>query len=162
MLDSIMRSYHAKLSDGYRAVIATDSAAVEKLDALTWLNINILASFPEEFAIQRAWMQTIPPVASKLSALQRERARQILQIVAEGVRGGELRTGWPDCGRPSLDVLAMCYRDLVWPSAIVELAGPKQALAHCRATLMRGAAVPSVARRPPRAARGDELRPVSP
>jgi hypothetical protein len=56
----------------------------------------------------------------------------------------------------------MCYRDLVWPSAIVELAGPKQALAHCRATLMRGAAVPSVARRPPRAARGDELRPVSP
>ena len=106
MLDSIMRSYHAKLSDGYRAVIATDSAAVEKLDALTWLNINILASFPEEFAIQRAWMQTIPPVASKLSALQRERAGQILQIVAEGVRGGELRTGWPDCGRPSLDVLA--------------------------------------------------------
>lgn len=161
LLDAIMRSYHAKLSDGYRAVIATDSAAVEKLDALTWLNINILTSSPEEFAIQRAWMQTIPPAASKLSALQQERAQQIAEIVAEGVRRGELRAEWPDCGRPSLDVLAMCYRDLVWPSAIVELAGAQRALAHCRATLMRGAAVPAVPRRSALAARADELRPAS-
>jgi AcrR family transcriptional regulator len=158
MLDAVMRSYHTKLSDGYRAVIATDSAAVEKLDALTWLNINILASSPEEFAIQRTWMQTIPPVASKLSALQQERAQQIAEIVAEGVRREELRAGWPDSGRPSPGVLAMCYRDLVWPSAIVELAGAQQALAHCRATLMRGAAVSPA---PRRSAHGDELRPVS-
>jgi hypothetical protein len=72
-----------------------------------------------------------------------------------------LRSGCSDSGRPSLDVLAMCYRDLVWPSAIAELAGAQQALAHCRATLMRGAAVHSVARRSALAARGDELRPVS-
>jgi AcrR family transcriptional regulator len=155
MLDEIMRSYHAKLSEGYRAVIASESTAVEKLDALTWLNINILVSFPEEFAIQRAWMKTIPPAAGKLSALQRERARQIHQIVAEGVHRGELHAGWPDAVHPSLDLLAMCYRDLVWPSAIVELAGAEQALAHCRATLMRGAAVPSAGRRTALAARGE-------
>jgi hypothetical protein len=77
------------------------------------------------------------------------------------VRQGELRSGWADSGQPSLDVLAMCYRDLVWPSVIVGLAGARQALAHCRATLMRGAAVHTVARRSALAARGDELRPVS-
>jgi len=145
MLESIMGSYHTRLSDGYRAVIASDSSAVEKLDALTWLNINILESFPEEFAIQRAWMRAIPPAASDLSAQQRERARQIRQIVAEGVRHGELRPGQSDSGQPSVDVLAMCYRDLVWPSALVEIAGPQRALEHCRATLVRGAATDRLA-----------------
>ncbi len=32
MLESIMSSYHTRLSDGYRAVIASDSTAVEKLE----------------------------------------------------------------------------------------------------------------------------------
>ena len=140
MLESIMGAFHARLSDGYRAVIASDSTTVAKLDALTWLNINVLESFPEEFAIQRAWMRAIPPAASNLSALQLERAGQIREIVAEGVRHGELRNGRTGVGRPSIDVLAMCYRDLVWPSALVKSAGPKRTLAHCRATLMRGAA----------------------
>jgi AcrR family transcriptional regulator len=140
MLESIMRSYHTRLSDGYRAVIASDSTTVEKLDALTWLNINILESFPEEFAIQRAWMRAIPPAASDLSVHQRERAGQIRQVVAEGLRLGELRAVRSDSGQPSVDVLASCYRDLVWPSALVYIAGPERALAHCRATLVRGAA----------------------
>jgi AcrR family transcriptional regulator len=140
MLESIMGSFHTRLSDGYRAVIASDSTTVAKLDALTWLNINILESFPEEFAIQRAWMRAIPPAASNLTALQLERARQIQDIVAEGVRRGELRDGRTGAVRPSIDVLAMCYRDLVWPSSLVKLAGPARALAHSRATLMRGAA----------------------
>jgi AcrR family transcriptional regulator len=140
MLESIMAAFHARLSDGYRAVIATDSATVAQLDALTWLNINVLESFPEEFAIQRAWMRAIPPAASNLSALQRERAGQIRDIVAAGVRRGELRDGRTDAGRPAIDVLAMCYRDLVWPSALVPVAGPERTLAHCRATLIRGAA----------------------
>lgn len=147
MLASIMSSYHTRLSDGYRAVIASDSTAVELLDALTWLNINILKSFPEEFAIQRAWMRAIPPAASDLSVHQRERAGQIRQIVAEGLRRGELRSGWPGCGEPSVDVLAMCYRDLVWPSALVQLAGAERALEHCRSTLVRGAATVSQSRR---------------
>lgn len=158
MLESIMSSYHAKLSDGYRAVIASNSTAVEKLDALTWLNINILESFPEEFAIQRAWMRAIPPAASNLSVLQRERAWQIQQIVAEGVRLGELRHGQSGPGEPSIDVLAMCYRDLVWPAVLVTLAGPQRALAHCRATLVRGAATVPDSRRAVPAARGDALK----
>jgi AcrR family transcriptional regulator len=140
MLELIMGAFHARLSDGYRAVIATGSTTVAQLDALTWLNINVLESFPEEFAIQRAWMRAIPPAASNLSLLQLERAGQIKQIVAKGVRRGELRGGRVGAGRPSIDVLALCYRDLVWPSALVKLAGPKRAMAHCRATLMRGAA----------------------
>ena len=156
MLESIMRSYHTRLSDGYRAVIASDSTTVEKLDALTWLNINILESFPEEFAIQRAWMRAIPPAASDLSVHQRERAGQIREVVAEGLRLGELRAVRSDSGQPSVDVLASCYRDLVWPSALVYIAGPERALAHCRATLVRGAAaepgprheVPAAASRP--------------
>jgi AcrR family transcriptional regulator len=145
LLELIMGAFHARLSGGYRAVIASDSTTVAQLDALTWLNINVLESFPEEFAIQRAWMRAIPPAASNLSALQLERAGQIQQIVAEGVRRGELRDGRTGAGRPSIDVLAMCYRDLVWPSALVKLAGPERTLAHCRATLMRGAAPPAAA-----------------
>jgi AcrR family transcriptional regulator len=149
MLESIMSSYHTSLSDGYRAVLARDSTTVEKLDALTWLNINILESFPEEFAIQRAWMRAIPPAASDLSAYQRERAGQIRQIVAEGLRRGELRSGQSESGQPSVDVLASCYRDLIWPSALVQIAGPERTLEHCRATLVRGAAaVPAAAWQP--------------
>ena len=34
---------------------------MEKLDALSWLNINALDRFPDEFRIQLAWMRQSPP-----------------------------------------------------------------------------------------------------
>ena len=142
MLESIMRAFHAKLSDGYREVLATDSTTVEKLDALTWLNINILQDSPQEFAIQSAWQRTAPPTVSGLSRPRRARAAQIRELVAAGLRRGDLRGG-PDGVAPTLDTLAMCYRDLIWPATMVELAGPHRTFAHCRSTLVRGAAVPA-------------------
>ena len=41
--------------DGYSCEL--DSTTVEKLDALSWLNINALDQFPDEFRIQLAWLR---------------------------------------------------------------------------------------------------------
>jgi AcrR family transcriptional regulator len=147
MLESIMGSFQALLSDGYHAVMASDSTTVEKLDALTWLNISVVEERREEFAIQRAWRRTIPPAASDLNLPQLERVRQIRSLVSDGLRSGELHLAQSGpvvpaaVSSPKVDVLAMCYRDLMWPSTIVELAGRWRALALCRATFLRGATV---------------------
>jgi AcrR family transcriptional regulator len=140
MLESIMRSFHAKLTDGYQGVMNSPATEIEKLDALTWLNINILESSREEFAIQRAWRRSIPPEAGDLNVPQRERARQIRSLVATGMSRGELRAAPGAGAAASIDVVAMCYRDLMWPSTNVVLVGRQRTLAHRRATLWRGAA----------------------
>lgn len=140
LLLSIMNTFQAKLSNGYAAVVATDSTAVEKLDALTWLNVNVLERFPEEYEIQQSWLRAIPPAETNQSVFHEERAKYIESIVAEGVRRGELHGDSPHVERPSLGVLTGCFRDLIWPSSLVPEIGTRATLAYTRATTLRGAA----------------------
>lgn len=139
LLDTIMGAYDAKLSDAYDAVLAQPGPAVEKLDALTWVNIHALQRFGPERDIQRAWLRAVPPPVSESSDSRPRRAEQIHSTVAEGLRRGELRAGSPGVPEPPLGVLAMCFRDLIWPVAVAERTDARSALLHCRATLLRGA-----------------------
>ena len=139
LLGSIMNAFHDQLSAGYDAVLAADASPLAQLDALTWLNLNVLDRFGPELAIQAAWLRAVPPAARDLRRPARRRARQIGAVVAEGLRSGQLRAG---SAVPPLDVLSACVRDLSWlPAWMVQQQGARAALAHSRATLIRGAAV---------------------
>ena len=139
LLISIMNVFQAKLTDGYRAVVGTESTAVEKLDALTWLNINVLERFPQEYEIQQSWLRAIPPAESNQSTFHSERAKHIESVVAEGLRHGQLRAGHLD-DAPPLPVLAPCFRDLIWPVTLVPRIGTRATLGYARATTLRGVA----------------------
>jgi AcrR family transcriptional regulator len=142
LLGSIMNAFHDQLSAGYDAVLATDATAPAQLDALTWLNLNVLGRFGPELAIQAAWLRAVPPAASDLRRPARRRAGQIAALVADGLRAGRLRTGPVGSAPPPPEVLAACVRDLSWlPAWMVRQQGARAALAHSRATLIRGAAV---------------------
>jgi AcrR family transcriptional regulator len=142
LLGSIMNAFHDQLSAGYDAVLAADAPALAQLDALTWLNLNVLGRFGPELAIQAAWLRAVPPAASDLRRPARRRAGQIAALVARGLRSGQLRTGPAGSAPPPPEVLAACVRDLSWlPDWLVQQQGTRAALAHSRATLIRGAAL---------------------
>ena len=136
LLDSILDAFHAGLSAAYRDVIATESTMIEKLDALTWINLNALERFDKEFVIQRAWVRLSPPDSTAPLRALRERARQIRNVIEQGRKAGEIRTD-----EVPLERLAACVRDLIWmPATVVDRVGMRAALTHSRATLLRGAA----------------------
>jgi AcrR family transcriptional regulator len=137
----IMGSFQSKLSDGYASIVSTDSTAVEKLDALTWLNVNVLDRFPEEYEIQQSWLRAIPPAESDQSTFHEERAKHIESVVAEGLRQGQLRAGHLGADAPPLAVLTGCFRDLIWPTQLVPKLGKRATLAYARSTTLRGAAL---------------------
>jgi AcrR family transcriptional regulator len=143
LLGSIMNAFHDQLSAGYDAVLAAADTPLAKLDALTGLNLAVLGRFGPELAIQAAWLRAVPPAAEDLRGPARRRAGQIAAVVAEGLESGQLRTGPPGrATRPPRDLLSACVRDLSWlPAWLVRQHGAPAALAHSRATLIRGAAV---------------------
>lgn len=136
LLDSIMESFHTHLSIAYGEVVAADSGAIAKLDALTWVNLNALERFELEFQIQRAWLRTSPPDTSEQLVALKRRAWQLGNVLKEGRRNREIRMGGVPMTR-----LTACVRDLIWmPQSVVAAVGTGSALRHSRQTLLFGAA----------------------
>jgi AcrR family transcriptional regulator len=146
---SIMTAFYQKMTAAHDAVVGSDSTAVEKLDALAWVNISVMEHFPEEFAIQAAWFNSVPPETSMPVDAIRRGARLIRDIVTEGRRNGELSFTQIPMG-----LLVSCVRNLLWlpesdgTGTEFRQADPLRELAHSRATLLRGAAT-SPGRRTP-------------
>ena len=61
LLASIMQSFGEKVAEGGPGCCAPNSSPIEKLDALSWVNTNVLDRFGDEFRIQLAWMRQISP-----------------------------------------------------------------------------------------------------
>lgn len=143
LVTSIMGTFHRAVSNGYDAVLATESTTVEKLDALTWVSINVRERFSEELAIQQAWLRITPPaVVITLGQLHDARSEQIGRLIDAGFRSGEMRAGRLGPATPPLDVLSACVRNLIWvPRQLVDLQRTRPSLKQARATLLRGAAV---------------------
>ena len=59
LLVSIMQSFGEKVGEAGPGSCAP-IIAIEKLDALSWVNINALDRFGDEFRIQLAWMRQSP------------------------------------------------------------------------------------------------------
>ncbi len=137
LLMSIMLAFGKKVGDGWTEVLRSDSTPLAKLDALSWLNINALDQFPDEFRIQLAWMRNSPPDTTDPGWSFTTRVRQTKAMLSEGIRSGEIRID-----SPSAEMLARCVIGVQWtPENILNALGIDRALAHSRDTVIRGAAV---------------------
>ncbi|GAB1815612.1 TetR/AcrR family transcriptional regulator [Mycobacterium sp. MUNTM1] len=136
LLDSIMRSFGKKVEAGWISVLRSDATPTEKLDALSWVNVNALDQFSDEFRIQLAWMRLSPPTANPGWSYT-TRLRQMKSLLSEGLRSGEIAMD-----APSTAMLARCLIGLQWiPENILAEIGKRPALLHVRDTVLRGVAV---------------------
>jgi AcrR family transcriptional regulator len=139
LLASIMESFGKKVEAGWVGVLRSDATTIEKLDALSWVNVNALDQFSDEFRIQLAWMRQSPPNSPNPGWLYVTRLRQMKSLLSEGIRSGEIRID-----TPSTAMLARCVIGLQWiPENILRSVGRRSALVHARDTFLRGVAVRS-------------------
>lgn len=132
-LADIMRSLGVRLNEGYLGVLDSDSSPLEKLDGLTWLHVNALKYFPDEWKIQQAWMRQSPPNSSPAPAFA-PRMRRLKALLSEGIDGGTIRVE-----APSMEMLSRAVMDLLWmPENVVHSMGPRSALILSRDTYLRG------------------------
>ena len=137
LLASIMRSFGEKVAAGWVSVLRSDATSVEKLDALSWVNVNVLDQFPDEFRIQLAWMRQSPPDTPNPGWFYAASVRQMKSLLSEGIRSGEIRID-----TPSTAMLVRCVIGLQWiPENILRAIGRRAALVHARDTCLRGVAV---------------------
>jgi AcrR family transcriptional regulator len=140
LLASIMRSFGRKVAAGWNSALGSDATPIEKLDALSWVDINALDRFHDEFKIQLAWMRQSPPDTRNPGWSFTTRMRQLKALLTQGIRSGEIRIE-----SPSTAVLARCVLDVLWiPENILRAMGRRGALAHARDTVLRGVAVRSL------------------
>jgi AcrR family transcriptional regulator len=137
LLASIMESFGRKVEAGWVGVLRSDATAIEKLDALSWVNVNALDRFSDEFRIQLAWMRQSPPNTPNPGWLYATRLRQMKSLLSEGIRSGDI-----SIDAPSATMLARCLIGLQWiPENILRAVGKRAALVHARDTVLRGVAV---------------------
>jgi AcrR family transcriptional regulator len=134
LLASIMQSFGEKVALGWTNVLRSDASPVEKLDALSWFNTNVLDRFGDEFRIQLAWMRQSPPDTPNPGWLFTKRVRQMKALLAEGIRSGEIKID-----SPSNEMLARCVIGVGWfPENIIRNVGTRASLIHVRDTMLRG------------------------
>ena len=137
LLASIMESFGRKVEAGWVSVLRSDATPIEKLDALSWVNVNALHRFSDEFRIQLAWMRQSPPDTPNPGWLYATRLRQMKTLLSEGIRSGEIGVD-----APSTAMLARCVVGLQWiPENILRDIGTRASLVHARDTVLRGVAV---------------------
>jgi AcrR family transcriptional regulator len=138
LLASIMRSFGKKVEAGWVSVLRCNATPLEKLDALSWVNVNALDQFSDEFRIQLAWMRQTPPTADQGWSYN-TRLRQMKGLLSEGIRSGAI-----EIESPSKVMLARCVISVQWiPENILATIGTRAALIHVRDTVLRGVTVRS-------------------
>lgn len=137
LLMTIMLAFGQKVGGAWSDILRSKSTPVEKLDAMSWLNINALYRFPDEFRIQLAWMRQIPPDIAEPAWSFATRIRQMKSLLSEGIKSGEL-----SIETPTADILARCVIGVQWiPENILRELGPQDSLIHTRDTVLRGIAI---------------------
>lgn len=136
LLTSIMREFSERAIDGWSAALGSGSTTVEKLDAVTWLQINVMQRFYDEFRIQLAWLRQVPPEMPSLGWSFPQLLKALRAELAQGVKSGAITLD-----RPSSDLAARCVLDTTWiPENIVRDLGADSAHQLARETLLRGIA----------------------
>ncbi|HVS68737.1 MAG TPA: TetR/AcrR family transcriptional regulator [Mycobacteriales bacterium] len=134
LLTSIMREFSEKAIAGWTAALGSSATTIEKLDAVCWLQINVIERFYDEFRIQLAWLRQVPPEIPSLGWSFPQLLKALRAELASGVEAGDVRID-----RPSSDLVARAVIDLTWvPKNIVDELGARGALQHSRDTLLRG------------------------
>ena len=136
LLVSIMRSFSEKVVAGWDAALTSTATSVQMLDAVAWLQINVLEQFPDEFKIQLAWLRQSPPDTPDMAWSFPSLLQRLKVMLKDGARAGELRIEGP-----STELTARSIVDLTWvPEGILRTYGKRTALVHVRDTMLRGAA----------------------
>ncbi len=136
LLASIMRSFGRKVEAGWVSVLRCNATPLEKLDALSWVNVNALDQFGDEFRIQLAWMRQTPPTADQGWSYN-TRLRQMKSLLSDGISSGAI-----EIESPSKAMLARCVISVQWiPENILASIGTRAALIHVRDTVLRGVMV---------------------
>jgi AcrR family transcriptional regulator len=136
LLASIMGSYIERVDASWDAIMVSDSTAVEKLDAILWVDINLLVRFSDEFNIQRAWLRSSPPTPSTDLGSLKDRERKVKALLTDGERSGQLRNPGG-----TVKIRTACMLELTWvPLELIQRLGTRGALILARDTLIRGAA----------------------
>jgi hypothetical protein len=134
-----MGAFTERVATAWSNVLDSDSTPLEKLDALLWLDINVLERFSDEVKILLAWVRQKPPNAHDLGRLYLNQLRQLKALLSEGEQAGEIHIAG---GSASMRV--RCVFDLIaMPETIVRSSGARAAHALARDTVIRGAAEPS-------------------
>lgn len=139
LLTTIMREFSDKTAAGWSAALESDSTVIEKLDAVAWLQINVIDRFYDEFKIQLAWLRQVPPDIPSLGWSFAPVMRRLKDELAAGVQAGDV-----SIAGPSAVLNARCVMELTWiPETVIRGIGKRNALLHARDTLLRGVAVRS-------------------
>lgn len=138
LLASIMQSFGQKVEAGWVEALRADATPIEKLDAVSWINVNALDQFSDEFRIQLAWMRQTPPRDTLNPGWSYPtRLRQMKSLLSEGIRSTEIR---PDTA--SVTMMARCIIGMQWiPENILREVGTRTSLLLARDTVLRGTAV---------------------
>ncbi|HKA84964.1 MAG TPA: TetR/AcrR family transcriptional regulator [Acidimicrobiales bacterium] len=136
LLASIMGTFPAAVRSGWKSVLGSDSTTVEQLDALMWVDINVVVRFSDEYNIQLAWLRESPPSTSDLGQNFPALLRDLKALLARGERSGEVHIDGP-----SADIRAWSLFDPMWMHEnIVRKVGARAALRLGRESVLRGAA----------------------
>jgi AcrR family transcriptional regulator len=136
LLLSIMQSYTGHFATAWDAVVGSGASPLEQLDALMWVNINVLDRFSEEFNIQLAWLRQSPPSSLDLGLSLGRQLQQLKALLAAGEKAGEVRMEGTSADARARSL----YELLLTPETIVRTAGTRHAHALARDTVLRGAA----------------------
>jgi AcrR family transcriptional regulator len=136
LLVAIMERYSDTFSGAWDAVLESSSSIVEKVDALLWVNINLLERFGEEFKIQLAWLRQLPPDSVELGLSFGKTVRQLQVLMAEGERDGDLCVV---SGGAVATRARSTYELLLTPASIITRVGPRASLDLARQSVLRGA-----------------------
>jgi AcrR family transcriptional regulator len=137
LLIDIMQAYSENVAAAWDEVARSSSPPLEQLDALMWLNINVLTRFSEEFKINLAWLRQSPPNSVDLGVPFGRQLRQLQDLLAAGERAGELRVE----GGSLLARTRSLYELILTPENVILHAGPRAAHTLARDTVLRGAMV---------------------
>jgi AcrR family transcriptional regulator len=134
-LADIMRSVGQRVAEGWASIVRSGSTPVEMLDAMTWININTLFHFPDEFKIQLAWLRQAPPDSIEPGWSFSQQLGRLTGLLTEGIASGQIRGICP------ADLLARCVITVQWiPENILAELGTRRALLLARDTVLRGIA----------------------
>jgi len=137
LLMSIMLNFGQKVGGAWTDIMASHSTVIQKLDALSWLNVNALDRFTDEFRIQLAWLRQSTPDTKSPAFSFDTRIREMKSLLSEGIRAGEIAIQ-----NPSADVLARCVIGDGWiPENILRDIGIRNSQLLNRDTTLRGIAV---------------------
>jgi AcrR family transcriptional regulator len=139
LLLTIMLKFSERFAAGWDAVVKARSTPLEQLDALMWVNINVLDRFADEFKIELAWLRQSPPSSVDLGMTFGQQQDQLQRLLAAGKRAKELDVE----GSSALNRARSMYELILTPENIVRAAGPAASHALARDTVLRGAMVRS-------------------